>query len=58
VTRISDAEAAFLSAALGGATLASALTAAQKRDASFDLGPPLSAWVLSSLIVGFELDTA
>lgn len=58
VTRISDAEAAFLSAALGGATLASALTAAQKRDASFDLGPSLSAWVLSSLIVGFELDTA
>jgi hypothetical protein len=56
VACISDAEAAFLSAALGGATLASALTAAQERDASFDLGSSLSAWVQSSVIVDFQLD--
>jgi hypothetical protein len=58
VARISNAEAAFLCAALGGATLARALTAAHERDASFDVGPSLSAWVLSSVIVGFELNTA
>jgi uncharacterized protein len=58
VTRISDAEAAFLSAALSGATLASALTAAQERDDAFDLGGSLSAWVQSSVIVDFGLDGA
>ena len=58
VARISDAEAAFHSAALGGATLAGALAAAQERDALFDLGPSLSGWVMSSLIVDFELNAA
>jgi hypothetical protein len=58
VACISAAEAAFLSAALGDATLASALSAAQERDASFDLGSSLLKWVQSSLIVGFELNAA
>src|SRR3954471_2402910 len=58
VVCIGDAEAAFLSAALGGVTLAGALTAAQELDASFDLGSSLSTWVQSSLIVDFQLNEA
>jgi len=58
VACISDAEAAFLSAAIGGTTLASALTAAHERDVSFDLGRSLAAWVQSSVIVDFELNEA
>ena len=56
VACIGDAEAAFLSAALSGATLADALSAAQVRDGSFDLGSSLLAWVQSCVIIDFQLD--
>ena len=56
VAQIDHAEAAFLAAALEGETLESALAAAQSRNASFDLGRALSAWVESSVIVDFRLN--
>ena len=56
VAQIADAEAAFLAAALDGATLESALAAAQSRDASFDLGRSLGEWVESSVIVDLKLN--
>jgi hypothetical protein len=56
VAQISDAEAGFLAAALGGETLETALAAAQSRDVSFDLGRSLNEWVQSSVIVDFKLN--
>ena len=56
VARIGDAEAAFLAAALDGATLETALTEAQSRDVSFDLGSSLNGWVESSVIVDLKLN--
>lgn len=55
VAPIGDPEAAFLCAAHAGATLLTALAAAQSRDASFDLGRSLATWVESSVIVDFSL---
>jgi|KBSMisStandDraft_5_1062788.scaffolds.fasta_scaffold114531_2 hypothetical protein len=55
VALINDAEAAFLAAAHGGATLVAALSAAQSRGALFDLGRSLASWVESSVIVDFSL---
>ncbi|MBC8007717.1 MAG: putative DNA-binding domain-containing protein [Prolixibacteraceae bacterium] len=54
VAQISDAEAAFLGAALEAQTLEVALAAAQSSEASFDLGRALSRWVESSVIVDFK----
>ena len=56
VAQMGDAEAAFLVAALAGATLEAALAAAQVHDASFDLGRSLNEWVGSSVIVDFTLN--
>ena len=56
VAQISDAEAAFLGTALEAQTLEAALTAAQLRDASFDLGRSLLGWVELSVIVDFKLN--
>jgi hypothetical protein len=56
VAQIGDAEAAFLAAALDGATLENALAVAQSRDASFGLGRSLSEWVESSVIVDLKLN--
>jgi len=56
VAQIGDAEAAFLGAALDGETLETALTAAQSRDASFDLGRSLGGWFGTSVIVDFKLN--
>ncbi len=56
VTRIGDAEAAFLAAALAGGTLETALAAAQSHSASFDLGRALGEWVESSVIVDLKLN--
>jgi hypothetical protein len=56
VALISDAEAAFLATARAGATLVTALSAAQSRDALFDLGRSLAMWVESSVIVDLSLD--
>ena len=56
VAQIGDAEAAFLAAAQAGATLITALAAAQLQDALFDLGRSLARWVESSVIVDFILD--
>lgn len=55
VAQTGDAEAAFLSAALDGLTLETALAAALSRDAAFDLGRSLNEWVASSVIVEFKL---
>jgi hypothetical protein len=55
VAQTGDAETAFLAAALDGATLETALAAAQSRDASFDLGRLLNEWVGSSIIVDFTV---
>jgi hypothetical protein len=57
VAQTGDAEAAFLVAALAGATLEAALAAAQVHDASFDLGRSLNEWVGSSVIVDFTLSS-
>ena len=56
VAQIGDAEAAFLAAAIDGATLENALAAAQPCDASFDLGRSLNEWVESSVIVDLKLN--
>jgi hypothetical protein len=56
VAPLGDAEAAFLSSALGGGTLEATLAAAQSCDASFDLGRSLNEWVASSVIVNFILN--
>jgi uncharacterized protein len=56
VARIEEAEAAFLGAALAGETLQTALTAAQARNASFDLGRRLREWIESSVIVDFDMN--
>ena len=56
VACIEEAEAAFLEAALAGATLQTALTAAQARNASFDLGRRLGEWIESSVIVDFNMN--
>ena len=56
VAQPGDAEAAFLAAALAGATLEIALAAAQAHDASFDLGRSLAGWVGSSVLVDFTLN--
>jgi hypothetical protein len=56
VTRIGEAEAAFLAAAVAGGTLETALAAAQSRSATFDLGRALGKWVESSVIVDLKLN--
>jgi hypothetical protein len=53
VAQISEAEAAFLAAALEGRALEDSLAAAQFKDPSFDLGRSLRDWVDSAVIVDF-----
>ncbi len=56
VAQLSDAEAAFLGAALDAQTLDMALAAAQLCNASFDLGRSLGEWIESSVVVDFKLN--